>query len=258
MSAQRQAHPELPGPDPATCDHCSARPGCLAGSLSPPDRQALDAAAERGRPLAKGELAYVQGQPFRALFLVRSGLLKTFSESCGEEHRIQAFLAPGDLLGLDAISGGRHGESAEVLDTTSLCAFPFEPLSRLSGAHPALRRELLRAMSWGLRRSEAWHRLLGMRSAERRLAAFLVELAERLPATGGSGRGRATLPIPKRDLANYLGLAPETVSRGLARLQRRGLAQVTKRSLCVTDQDGLTRLTLALGQGIEPETEAMS
>lgn len=235
------------GLEGVACDHCSARAGCLAGGLEADDRAALDAIAERGRPLNRGETAYAQGDPFRALYLVRSGFLKTFSRHGGEEPRIHEFYVPGDLVGLDAITAGRHEESAEALDTTSLCALPYPALCRLAGSRPEVRRALLRAMSQGLRRGETWHRLLGTRSAVRRLAGFLEDLGSRFPRAGPAC-DHAALPIPKQDLANYLGLAPETVSRGLARLERHGMVRLTKRSLRIHNFDALRRLVRVGGQ----------
>ncbi|KPV39453.1 hypothetical protein AN478_09785 [Thiohalorhabdus denitrificans] len=222
----------------AECDRCSNLPACLAGHLDDNERRNLDARILRGRPLSKGEEAFEQDDTFECLYLLRSGLMETFHTDSRGQATITGFHLPGDILGLDAIAQGRHTETARALDTTSICALPFTVA--MSGRSGSLHTELLRAMSQRIARNGTRHRLFSRRSALYRIAHFLAELHRRTPTSAASA---ATFRIPKRDLANFLGLAPETLSRGLARLHELELVEVSKRGFKVRDAEGLENMT---------------
>ncbi|MFA9461347.1 helix-turn-helix domain-containing protein [Thiohalorhabdus methylotrophus] len=238
MTAQRRPRTATVESLGAECDTCSNRTACLAGHLEDSDRRALDARIMRGRPLGKGEDAFEQNDAFEYLYLLRSGLMETFHTDSKGQATITGFHLPGDILGLDAIAQGRHTETARALDTTSICALPFT--AALSGRTGGLYAELLRAMSQRIARNGTRHRLFSRRSALYRIAHFLAELHTRTPSSSASA---ATFRIPKRDLANFLGLAPETLSRGLARLHELELVEVSKRGFKVRDAEGLENMT---------------
>ncbi|HKJ89220.1 MAG TPA: helix-turn-helix domain-containing protein [Gammaproteobacteria bacterium] len=240
MTAQRRPRTATVESLGAECDTCSNRFACLAGHLEDTDRRALDARILRGRPLGKGEDAFAQDDTFEYLYLVRSGLMESFHTDSKGQATVTGFHLPGDILGLDAIAQGLHTETARALDTTSICALPFT--AALSGRVGSLYAELLRAMSQRIARNGTRHRLFSRRSALYRIAHFLAELYTRTPGSAASA-STATFRIPKRDLANFLGLAPETLSRGLARLHEMELVEVSKRGFKVQDPQGLERMT---------------
>jgi CRP/FNR family transcriptional regulator len=223
------------------CGHCSNRLGCLAGELPPSAREALDAVARRPRPMSKGTLIQQEGDPFWELYIVRSGLVETFVES-GDRPRITGFHLPGDLIGGEAIAEGRVTASARALDTTSLCAVSATDLAALSNREPALARAFLERFSERLSWSRCRHKAFAHRSAAARVAWLLEELLTR-SRPGTLDQYEGAFPIPKRDLADFLGLAPETVSRILAQLQSKGVVALTKRRFQIRDPQALRRLT---------------
>ncbi|MFA9461302.1 fumarate/nitrate reduction transcriptional regulator Fnr [Thiohalorhabdus methylotrophus] len=229
----------------AVCAGCSIQELCLPYGLDKDDLEQLDRIIERKRPLAAGELAYAEGDPFRALFAVRSGVLKTYLlEAEGEEH-ITGFHFPGELVGLDAISGGIHACSARALDTTSLCEIPFDRLDDLAGRIGGLRQQLFRLMSREIHQDDRERRNQAQAVADPRLAAFLLDVSGRLSKLGFSAT-TFRLKISNRDLANYLGLAPETVSRLFRRFRERGLATVQSKEVRIHDPERLRALARSL------------
>jgi len=229
----------------AVCAGCSIQELCLPYGLDRSDLEQLDLIIERKRPLAGGDYAYVRGDPFRALFAVRSGVVKTFLlEADGEEH-ITGFHFPGELVGLDAISSGSHACTAQALDTTSLCEIPFEQLDSLAGQIPGLRQQLFRLMSREIKQDEQERRNQSQAAADPRLAAFLVDMSRRFSDLGYSPR-EFLLKISNQDLANYLGLAPETISRLLRRFRDQGLVTVKNKQVRIHDLEGLRRIARSL------------
>jgi len=225
----------------SVCEQCSIQNLCLPQGLEREDLERLDTIIERKRPLQPGEYAYRSGEPFRTLFAIRSGLVKTyFLEEGGEEH-ITGFHFPGSLVGLDAIASGSHACFARALDTTSLCEIPFPDLDELAGKLPGLRQQLFRLMSEEIHKDEQDRRSQSQTSADPRLASFLAELSERFASLGYSPYD-FRLKISNQDLASYLGLAPETVSRLFRRFREQGLVTRKNKQVRIHDLNGLRRL----------------
>jgi len=223
------------------CRHCSNRLGCLAGGLPPSAQEALDAVARRPRPLPKGTLIQREGEPAGELYIVRSGLVETFAES-GGRPRVTGFHLPGEVVGGDALAGERVVSSALALDTTSLCAVTTPDLAAVSAREPTLARAFRENLSERLAWSRCRHKAFAHRSATARVVWLLEELLRR-SRPGVLDQYEGAFPIPKRDLADFLGLAPETVSRILAHLQAEGILTLTKRRFHIRDAEALRRLT---------------
>ncbi|AOV18183.1 transcriptional regulator FNR [Acidihalobacter aeolianus] len=223
------------------CNECQLQDLCLPLGLSRGDIERLDKIVNRRRPLQRGATLFRQGEAFQALYAVRSGSIKTYSSTNGGEEQIHAFLLPGELLGLDAIGGGLHPESAVALETTSVCELPFDRLQSLAHEVDGLQRQLLRIMSRELNSDEQFMRLLANRSAEERLASFLLNLASRFELRGYSAQA-FNLSMSRSDIGNYLGLAVETVSRLFTRFQQDGLIAVERKAIRLLERERLSEL----------------
>ena len=166
-------------PHQAHCKDCSLATLCLPLSLDMQDLDALDDIVKRGRPLKKGEFLFRQGDEFSSVYAVRSGTLKTFSISgCGEEQ-ITGFHLPSEFVGLSGMDTELYPVSAIALETTSICEIPFERLDELSASLPQLRRQLMRIMSREIRDDQQMMMLLSKKTADERIATFLVNLSDR-------------------------------------------------------------------------------
>lgn len=213
------------------CRACSLRDLCLPVGLSTDDVQKLESIVNVRGPLERGTHLFREGDRFQALYAVRTGALKTYSiDSEGREH-VLGFHLPGELLGLDAIYPRVNRCSAVTLDSASVCILPFGRLERLAQDVPGLQHQILRLMSKDL--SVSSDRATD-HTAEEKLAGFLLGLSLR---TGG--KADLTLVMPRRDIASYLRLATETVSRLFARFQKKGLIEVRRKRVELIDIAGL-------------------
>ncbi|MFZ3204626.1 MAG: fumarate/nitrate reduction transcriptional regulator Fnr [Pseudomonas sp.] len=225
---------KLHTPHQAHCKDCSLATLCLPLSLNMEDMNALDEIVKRGRPLKKGEFLFRQGDVFDSVFAVRSGALKTFSLSDGGEEQITGFHLPSELVGLSGMDTEAYPVSAQALETTSVCEIPFERLDELSILLPQLRRQLMRVMSREIRDDQQMMLLLSKKTADERIATFLVNLSARFRARGFSPN-QFRLAMSRNEIGNYLGLAVETVSRVFTRFQQNQLLEAEGKSVHILD-----------------------
>ena len=191
--------------------------------------------------LERGETLFREGSDLQFLYLLRSGSVKTsVVTEDGEEH-ILRFHMPGDILGLSAISSGRHDCSAASLDTSSFCCIPFNRYQQLAAEIPAVNYRLLLIMSRQVGRDERMMLVKTHGTASQRVASFIDELS-RDYSTRGYSPVDLNLAMERRDIANYLGLSLETVSRILSRLQDQGLLHVNRKRIQIRDRTRLARL----------------
>jgi len=218
----------------AHCKECSLSPLCLPLSLNMEDINALDNIVKRGRPLKKGEFLFRQGDSFTSVFAVRTGALKTFSVTDSGEEQITGFHLPSELVGMSGMDAEAYPVSAQALETTSLCEIPYEKLDELSVQLPQLRRQLMRLMSREIRDDQQMMLLLSKKTADERIATFLVNLSARFRARGYSAN-QFRLAMSRSEIGNYLGLAVETVSRVFTRFQQNGLLQADGKEVQILD-----------------------
>lgn len=217
-------------------------PGVLAASWHPRveatelSRQAaLDVLERFGarRKVRRGQEIYAAGDPAEHCYRIVSGCVRSVGLDADGRRCIAEFLLPGELFGFDAL-GAHHLSAEAVTDAVVLC-YPRRVVESLAEQHGALGRRLRDHALRSLRRAHGQMFLLGRKTAGERLAAFLLEMAARLPAaTGGVG-----LPMTRADIADHLGLTIETVSRNMARLCRDGTIAATKRGIEIRDRMAL-------------------
>lgn len=234
------------------CSSCSLRELCLPYGISAEEMARLDQIVMRRRPVSRQAVLFHQGEPMSSIYAVRSGSVKSTTLATDGGEQITGFHLPGELIGLDAIATGTHGCTVTALETSSVCELPFDQLDTLSGQIPGLRRQLLRLTAREIRQDQRALLMLGQKNAEQRLATLLLNLSGRLQQRGLSAT-QFRLSMPRGDIANYLGLAVETVSRLLARFQEQGLLQVAGREVTL-----LAPTRLQLLADCEPSDPAMS
>ena len=226
------------------CSDCSLSHLCLPTGLCQAELTLMDGLVTRPTPAHEGEHLFRVGDPFKAIYAVRAGCYKTYTvDSEGREH-VLGFHLPGELLGLDAIYAGHHVCNAVALDTATICVLPYEELSQLAGQIGPLRTQLFRLMSKELAGATT---LAGDFTAEERIAAFLLDLSRRHRQRGFSSR-EFNLTMSRRDIANYLRLAAETVSRVFARFEKDGLITVDRRAVRLLDADRLGALSRCMDE----------
>jgi len=220
------------------CSTCAFSQACLAEGMDKRSLMDLHVLVEHVGPFHAGEHIFREGDPFEAIAAVRAGTVKTYViDRDGREH-VLGFHLPGEVIGLNAIDGEHYPCNAIALDTVMLCRFSFPKIAVLATRLPGLQRQLFRLLSRDIGRAAL---LAGDWSADQRMAAFLIGLSRRLSARGFSPN-RFQLTMARTDIANYLRLAPETVSRVLRRLQEDGLLQVDRRELQILQREQLEML----------------
>jgi len=217
------------------CSNCSLKELCVPMGLDRAEVERLDKVVEVSKTLHGGDYLFRKGDPMRSIYAVRSGTFKSYVVNRDGEEQVIGFHLPGELVGLDAIHPDYHQCNVVALDTASACVLPFGQLTDLAGNIPGLQRQIMRLMS---KEISAMVPMAGDHSAEERMATFLQDLAKRLGERGYSATD-IHLAMSRRDIANYLRLATETVSRVLKKFQKNGWIEVDRRELRIVDHHAI-------------------
>ncbi|MDD2875954.1 MAG: cyclic nucleotide-binding domain-containing protein [Acidiphilium sp.] len=226
----------------AHCDTCAARHIGLCDAMIDADLSQLATVAHWCR-IPKGHIFLAEGDPAQNFFNLNRGNAKLFKNLPDGRRQIVGFVAAGDFIGLAA--NNRYSFTAEALTDVRLCRFDRAELRALFMEFPILERRLLEAASRELVVAQAQMLLLGRKSAMERLATFLLNGT----TSQGSRRNHTvvTLPMPRSDVADYLGLTIETVSRTLTTLKQRHVIEIScDYHISITDRLTLTNLAAGL------------
>ncbi|WP_447858282.1 fumarate/nitrate reduction transcriptional regulator Fnr [Pseudomonas aeruginosa] len=216
------------------CSSCALASHCLPSSLSLSEIDILDEMVRRSRPLERGEFLFRQGEEFRSIFVIRTGMIKNYCITDTGVEKITGFQSPGEILGWAGVDCGEYPMSAQALEPTSVCEIPFGRLDELAEAIPQLRRQLMRVMSREIREDQQMMLLLSKKSSEERIATFLLSLSARFRARGYYAH-TLRLSMSRGEIGNYLGVAMETVSRSFTKLQQLGLIRVSGKGVQIVD-----------------------
>lgn len=220
------------------CARCDLRELCLPAGLDSVDVDRVDQLVADRSNLATGDNLYHAGSQFRALYVIKSGSFKTQAVSEGGELQILGFHLPGELMGFDALATERHQCEAEALEASSVCRVPYSQLESICASVPGLQRQFMRLLSREIGDDHDHMAMMGRNQAISRLALFLHSMSKRQARLGRSP-DQITLSMSRADLANYLGLVLETVSRLFGRLQDMGVIEVRRREVKIVDMQGL-------------------
>lgn len=223
------------------CASCNLRELCLPLGLSNRELEQLDGLVAKRRAVPRGEYLFRNGDGFEALYAVRAGFFKTCVSSEDGRDQVTGFQMAGELLGLDGISSDHHHCDAVALEDSSVCVIPYSQLEELSHEFAVLQKQFHKIMSREIVRDHGVMLLLGNMRAEERLAAFLLNLTQRLQARGFSASS-LVLRMTREEIGSYLGLKLETVSRTFSKFQDEGLMEVKQRQLRILNQAGLQAL----------------
>lgn len=206
-----------PLPQGHPCQGCEVRDKAVCGVL---DRNRLEEFRNLGwtLKLSSGQSLFHEGDPATRVFTLTRGTLKLYKLLADGRRQVTGFLHPGDFLGISV--DDEHAFSAEALEESQLCWFPRARFDDFLDDQPKMERELYRMAAHELAAAQQQFVLLGRKTASERLASFLLVLAERAELSNGVGAGMVCLPMSRSDIADYLGLTKETVSRVISALKR--------------------------------------
>jgi CRP/FNR family transcriptional regulator len=223
------------------CSNCNLRELCLPLGLSEQELVKLDDLVALRKRLKRGEHLYRAGQPFDAIYAIRSGFFKTDVLLEDGRDQVTGFQMTGELLGLDGISTETHSCNAVALEDSEVCTIPFSRLEGLSREIQTLQHHFHKVMSREIVRDHGVMMLLGTMRAEERLAAFLLNLSQRFTARGYSP-AEFYLRMTREEIGSYLGLKLETVSRAFSRFQDEGYIAVQQKHIRILDIPGLKKV----------------
>jgi CRP/FNR family transcriptional regulator len=233
----------------SACSSCSLRELCLPVGLSPEEIDRLDGLFSNRRSVERGHALFRSGEPFDALFPIRTGFFKTRVLSEDGREQVTGFQMSGEILGLDGIGSGIQACDAIALEDSEVCVLPYSELELHAADFPSLQRQLHRILSREIVRDQGVMMLLGNMRAEERIVAFLLNLFQRL-ATRGFSAHEMVLRMTREEIGSYLGMKIETVSRTLSKLQQEGKIDVNQRVVRILDLDGLRALSAPTCQSL--------
>jgi CRP/FNR family transcriptional regulator len=241
---RQSARPPVHRPQAAAphtrCSSCHLRALCLPRGMAAGDVAQLDRMGFGQRRVAAGQTLFREGDSFQYLYAVRSGTFKSSLMLADGREQVGGFHMAGELMGLDGVAHGRHASSTTALEDAEICAIPYAHLVTLAAAGSGLHDIVGRLMSREIVREHSLMLLLGSMNAEERLAAFLLNVSQRMLARGYSA-SEFHLRMSRAEIGSYLGMKLETVSRTFSCLQQQRLLEVDKRHIRIVDLDGLTR-----------------
>lgn len=226
-----------------SCSQCNLRELCFPHGMNDEELANMESVVDQPTPLHKNDLLYRDGDNASAIYAVRSGCIKTMTESANGEEQIVGFHLAGEILGLDGFVDNIHTCNAQALETSSVCELPLDKLEALCHSLPGLQKQMRRIMGKEVSADHKLLLLLGKMTAEERLASFLLSLSTRMEERKWK-KNELKLAMPRQDIANYLGMAVETVSRLFAAFQSDKIIEVDRRHITILD---IPRLKVMVG-----------
>ena len=226
------------------CSNCNLRELCMPVGLSDQDLLRIEEVVAVKRKIKRGANLFSDGDNFNALYAIRTGFFKTCVATEDGREQVTGFQMAGEIMGLDGIVSDHHTCNAVALEDAEVCVMPFDQIEHLSREVKALQHHVHKIMSREIVREHGVMLLLGSMRAEERLAAFLLNLVQRLHARGFS-RTELVLRMTREEIGSYLGLKLETVSRTFSKFAEEGSIEVKQRHVQILDPQALQNIVNA-------------
>ncbi|MEP0176142.1 MAG: helix-turn-helix domain-containing protein [Paraglaciecola sp.] len=212
------------------CQKCSMSAMCI----EKPCDSKVNVKVRSHKIFHKSDALFRDGERFDAIYILRSGSVKSSLLSGTGQEQITGFYFPGDLLGLDGFEKGAHSQTLKFLETSSVCRIAFSELDAAMANSQSIRFNLLQGMSQALNDDDKFLLNAHCMNASQKFASFLLNLSNKFESRGLSSHN-FDLSMSRVDIANYLGMAVETVSRQLTQLQKDHIIEVNKRNISIID-----------------------
>jgi CRP/FNR family transcriptional regulator len=220
------------------CSNCNMRELCMPMGLSNDDLDRIDDLVTTRRKVKRGDVLFHSGEKFTNLFAIRTGFFKTCITSEDGRAQVTGFQMAGEIVGLDGIVNDTHTCDAVALEDAEVCVMPFDRIEEISREVNSLQRHVHKIMSREIVREHGVILLLGSMRAEERLAAFLLNLVQRLHARGFS-QSELILRMSREEIGSYLGMKIETVSRTFSKFVEENIVEVKQRHVRIINTDAL-------------------
>jgi CRP/FNR family transcriptional regulator len=236
------------GQKETSCEDCSLFNLCFAHDISADEREEINRVLKRQQPVERSDHLFHGGQSAKTVSVVRSGSVKAYQLSHEGDEIVSGFYLPGEILGLDALSSEKHPGFAVALEDSRTCEIPFKDFVTMLQSSPKLNQVMLRLLSEEMAETRELLLVVGRLDARTRVALFLMSMSRRL-ARRNQDPDQFRLTMDRRDIANYLGLTIETVSRTLSALQREEVIEVRGKLVRVLDRPALEEMAMRVDDG---------
>lgn len=193
------------------------------------------------RRVKRGEAVFHAGDPFSAIYAIRSGFFKTANVDAQGNEQVMGFFMRGELFGLEGVGSMRYASTATALEDSEIVVLPFALMEEMARDNRAMQRQLHAVLSREITRDHGVMLLLGSMSAEARVASFLVNLSVRFVRRGYSPSD-FVLRMTREEIGSYLGLKLETVSRTFSKFVEEGIVEVKQRHVRILETEALKRI----------------
>lgn len=223
------------------CSNCSLRELCLPVGLTAEQMRRVDELVTVRRKVKRGTTLFRSGDAFTSLFAIRTGFFKTCVTTEDGRDQVTGFQMAGEIMGLDGVALDHHSCDAVALEDAEVCVMPFDRVEEISREVTAMQTHVHKIMSREIVREHGVMLLLGSMRAEERVAAFVLNMVERLHSRGFS-QSELVLRMTREEIGSYLGLKLETVSRTFSKFVESGFIEVKQRQLRIVDPEALRRV----------------
>ncbi|MDZ7627962.1 MAG: Crp/Fnr family transcriptional regulator [Parvularculaceae bacterium] len=204
---------------PASCDLCAVRERSICADLGPRELAQIEKTLAR-RTVPKGRALMKEGSPNDCLYIVVQGSFRLTKHLEDGRRQVTGFLFPGDFMGVRATEASAY--TAEALEDSHVCHFPHKLLDAVAVDCPGVKDRLIARGQTEYHKAQDHIVLLGKKTAEERVESFLHMVALSIGRDVSDDETETRLPMPRQDIADYLGLRLETLSRTLAVLKKKG------------------------------------
>ncbi|MBK6365782.1 MAG: fumarate/nitrate reduction transcriptional regulator Fnr [Polaromonas sp.] len=220
------------------CSNCNLRELCMPIGLNHDELNRIDDLVATRRHVKRGDTLFRSGDKFSSLYAIRTGFFKTCVATEDGRDQVTGFQMAGEVIGLDGIVSDNHSCDAVALEDAEVCVMPYDRIEDLSREVHGLQRHVHKIMSREIVREHGVMLLLGSMRAEERLAAFLLNLVQRLHARGFS-QSELILRMSREEIGSFLGMKIETVSRTFSKFADEGIVEVKQRHVRIMNTQAL-------------------
>ena len=209
-----------------SCRNCSSDIDCLTGLLNDDEVKLVKDAIRCHQPIPSNTRLFREGSPFQGLYIVKSGCVKLQTTSKTGEIHIRGFYFPGDILGIDSIDNRFYQYDAISVVETRACQLSFEKLSELTLKIPALKKKLFDKIASEIKHNQEEHLFkLSHHDAENKIKLFIISISRKIGVKQPDGTIKIDLPMSMSEIAAFLGMRTETLSRSLKKLTIKGFVK---------------------------------
>jgi len=224
------------------CNNCSLF-GILRliGNFLEEEPEIVERILRRKEPVSKGETLFQTGDTFRAVYAVKKGAFKSFTWLGDGKEQVIGFHFPGELLGLDSVRSPNYNYTAIALEQSNVCQLQFDDLDLLGTRLPQFQEQLIHILSNQILMDQKQCLVMSRQLAEERLSAFLINLSNRYKLHG-LPHMEFRIAMSRQDIASYLGLALESISRLFTHFQEQGLLKASGKQVILTNLPAMEAL----------------